>query len=577
MNGITYYKTQSPYRGDLTKNCSLNGNEIDSNFLNLEGRDIKNVLLDENTLRIGLYNGNTFNVDLSNVTPSPQPGECVVNLIEVSLDDVTFAMRIHYNGLPSTTDPTVTLSGNSIIYAHHSQINNGKIKFTEAPTCEPEQTIITNISVSPLNSLSSTFTFSFQNDGNAYQFTFTLGDDVFEKCYITYNDITYGLINVTDINSSSELNILSDKINVFRIKNFLNEDIWDNGVVNFYENIRFNLNGFGLSIFSETSQISIINKGYFFLGNNAGFYLSNIADKPNQVEIDYADLVSLAESSNLIPGTEYLIKDYETTTVQQNTSSSQYGFRLSVIADDYHKINENARVCSASDYHLFQSNINAWEVKYCLKNDTDRFAWADPVNGKGVIYWMKDEFGNEAPYDFKNIKFKRTIGGIDVYLYTFSETTENQEMIDASISRYLYTNVGCHNNIILPYIVNGKQYLNDNVFYSPTLNTHLTCTYNVLGQNCVGNTFGDGFSNNAFGDGVQYIHIQDNNMNVNSIKNIHVFNNVCSPTPGTMLNIYTDSYGTSLTSNVNYTQYVANDTQGNLLIWNPADLVPHSL
>jgi hypothetical protein len=33
-----------------------------------------------------------------------------------------------------------------------------------------------------------------------------------------------------------------------------------------------------------------------------------------------------------------------------------------------------------------------------------RFEWATE-KGKGVIYYMKDEWGNEAPYDFKNIQF----------------------------------------------------------------------------------------------------------------------------------------------------------------------------
>lgn len=58
------------------------------------------------------------------------------------------------------------------------------------------------------------------------------------------------------------------------------------------------------------------------------------------------------------------------------------------------------------DYFHY-TNFAKWELKYSLDNDTDRFAWADAVNGKGVIYWMKDEFGNECPYDFKNIVFDR--------------------------------------------------------------------------------------------------------------------------------------------------------------------------
>ena len=45
-------------------------------------------------------------------------------------------------------------------------------------------------------------------------------------------------------------------------------------------------------------------------------------------------------------------------------------------------------------------------MKYCLDNDTSRFAWADEVNGKGVIYRMIDEFNNDVPYDFKNIRYQ---------------------------------------------------------------------------------------------------------------------------------------------------------------------------
>ena len=60
----------------------------------------------------------------------------------------------------------------------------------------------------------------------------------------------------------------------------------------------------------------------------------------------------------------------------------------------------NERVVSIS------KPLYTWELKYTLDNDFNKFDWADS-NGKGVIYYMKDEYGNEAPYDFKNVKFKR--------------------------------------------------------------------------------------------------------------------------------------------------------------------------
>ena len=51
-------------------------------------------------------------------------------------------------------------------------------------------------------------------------------------------------------------------------------------------------------------------------------------------------------------------------------------------------------------------NMNSWELKYCLDNDKDLFDWAE-TDGKGVIYYLKDEFGNEAPFDFKNLMVRR--------------------------------------------------------------------------------------------------------------------------------------------------------------------------
>ena len=42
-----------------------------------------------------------------------------------------------------------------------------------------------------------------------------------------------------------------------------------------------------------------------------------------------------------------------------------------------------------------------------MDNDKKRFAWADNSSvGRGVVYYMKDEFNNECPYDFKNIQYK---------------------------------------------------------------------------------------------------------------------------------------------------------------------------
>ena len=64
-----------------------------------------------------------------------------------------------------------------------------------------------------------------------------------------------------------------------------------------------------------------------------------------------------------------------------------------------------------------------------------------PENGKGVIYYMKDEWNNECPYDFKNIQFIRKLtdgyldedNGVFIYVYTFTWFDENNEVNDLSL------------------------------------------------------------------------------------------------------------------------------------------------
>lgn len=56
--GLTYFRLTSPYEGDVTKNCALDGFEVDSNFFTLEGRDVKSVTVDGDELIITLVNGN---------------------------------------------------------------------------------------------------------------------------------------------------------------------------------------------------------------------------------------------------------------------------------------------------------------------------------------------------------------------------------------------------------------------------------------------------------------------------------------------------------------------------------------
>lgn len=175
------------------------------------------------------------------------------------------------------------------------------------------------------------------------------------------------------------------------------------------------------------------------------------------------------------------------------------------IGDEFTIEGKNVKLLSIFDEvdHFKNCNLAAWELKYCLDNDKSRFDWANEDYGRGVIYYMKDEWGNECPYDFKNIKFKHRFNedGVIVreqdeyvstdYVYTFCCNANNKNayyIVDASIfcnDGTLYGRV--KNNIIKPYISNGQQKLNNNVFFSHGIG----CVFsrNILSHNCHDNIF----------------------------------------------------------------------------------------
>ena len=291
-------------------------------------------------------------------------------------------------------------------------------------------------------------------------------------------------------------------------------------------------------------------------------YLGDVKLSPDIYEsVTYSDLVDLRDNSELIPGCWYRITDYECTTTQDNTQSAGNQFDILVQATDVNVLNENARAIKHSgDTYFSASTLDAWELKYCLDNDTDRFMWADDADGKGVIYYMKDEFGNECPYDFKNIQFKRWLGsdvtattavtsdvvdamsGIFVdhyhsyqssnlslfnnnltvvvdssdskFFYTFSlcsadgesfESDDSEEVFDGSLKGYgdnMYTN-----NVIGEYIPfdDGYAYKLNNIVFKPIDDNADDCGNNVFGKNCYDMTLGFSWTvNNSFGNECYY-------------------------------------------------------------------------
>ena len=139
-------------------------------------------------------------------------------------------------------------------------------------------------------------------------------------------------------------------------------------------------------------------------------------------EVTWAELTALRGSNALVPGMKYRITDYVTTVDQEDCRSAGHQFDLVIEATTTSSVSECAQALKhAGDTYFdaavssyIESNVSCeavplecWEIRYCLDNNKDRFSWADTANGKGVIYYMKDEYANEALYDFKNVQFKR--------------------------------------------------------------------------------------------------------------------------------------------------------------------------
>ena len=281
-------------------------------------------------------------------------------------------------------------------------------------------------------------------------------------------------------------------------------------------------------------------------------------------EILWADLMALRNNNQLVPGTQYRITDYSTTTSQPDTLSAGHDFDIIVVADSTNKLNENARaVQRVGDTYFDSSKLESWRLKYSLDNDTTRFAWADVGNGKGVIYEMIDENNNECPYDFKNIMFKRALtddyydpdNGTDTWVYTFTWVDENMDVQDLSIIGQTLTNdegklSGIYANKITSclaygYIDSESMYaLNDNVFisnYSYEYGFFYGCYLNTFGNNCYSNTFGNDCNSNTFGNDC-YSNTFGNDCNSNTFGNdcrSNTFGNGC----------YSNTFGYECSSN----------------------------
>lgn len=236
------------------------------------------------------------------------------------------------------------------------------------------------------------------------------------------------------------------------------------------------------------------------------------------VNVTYAELKVLRDEGKLIAGQMYRMTDYETTCTWANTQVAGHPFDLVLTALDNKTLDEKCSAIQSArdkDGYFANSNLAAWDVRYCLDNDTERFVWEKPYygnatwvdanNGKGVIYRLTDEAENSAPYDFKNIMFSKpltngeydNINGVNTFCYTFSKYEQSSSLIkDCSLDIS-----SCHNNKIGDYCYNnvffGGGFANVLGVYCTNNTFGIYCKYNILREYCNFNTFGHYFEQNT--------------------------------------------------------------------------------
>lgn len=156
------------------------------------------------------------------------------------------------------------------------------------------------------------------------------------------------------------------------------------------------------------------------------------------VNVTYAELIALRDEGKLIAGQMYRMTDYETTCTWGNTQVAGHPFDLVLTALDNKTLDEK---CSAiwserdADGYFANSNLPAWDVRYCLDNDTERFDWAQ-MGGTIVEISAYD-----APFTFEGVYSGET-WGIDGVVYYAWLTFVDGEMAFPFFTTSLSLSVG---------------------------------------------------------------------------------------------------------------------------------------
>ena len=130
--------------------------------------------------------------------------------------------------------------------------------------------------------------------------------------------------------------------------------------------------------------LSYVNGGLLTCecGNGSNYEISTKkSNDGTSNEYTWDELVTMRNSSSLVPGMWYVISDYNAETRFANTNNSQQ-FKLAVNAVTTNVFSNNAKAIATDDSEYTQNKLSKWEIFYELTPDDGEYEWY----GKYCLY-----------------------------------------------------------------------------------------------------------------------------------------------------------------------------------------------
>lgn len=227
------------------------------------------------------------------------------------------------------------------------------------------------------------------------------------------------------------------------------------------------------------------------------------------IETTTEELRNLKADGNLIPGMNYMITDYNPTVtgtvhiadrtvnisnqlyLKNNTQVAPFDIVLTALSTT--DISEKGlAVCkhytnreTRQRYHAYWRNTNftAWELNVIVDTDDDRRpSWCKGEGAPVWISYMKDEWGNEAPFDFKTYGISLPDGATINETYNSEELDNNNVWLKGNrwhIFTYYENDDFAYDSSLEGYVKNVK--ITDwNIIIGGIINSSITGASNII-------------------------------------------------------------------------------------------------